>query len=288
MHTRAHLLQAPPQAISLCFIRSPLPFTASSSPSASIAQELTLSSQLPSYRPGFVCSSQLPPTRTYTSTRLLCDKMRGQPPTPFHSVSYFPLPSVYSILPLLSSPPPPLLSFPSPPLFLISFSFLLLSLPYVAAPSPAIASAPSCSLVTSALSAISLVQSTSSMPSAPTSEPSTISSISSLIFPPAQRAPALPHSAMIVSPSLPPVPAKAVEKIVKHQFVEMKKPIPDNSALMLQLAALGPNQRVSSGKLRKIDDPLIPGSFIFFRFWPSLSSTGGLGSWPLMVRSLFT
>ena len=31
---------------------------------------------------------------------------------------------------------------------------------------------------------------------------------------------------------------------------------PDNSALMLQLAELGPNQEISSGKLREIDDPL--------------------------------
>ena len=67
---------------------------------------------------------------------------------------------------------------------------------------------------------------------------------------------ALPQSAMIVSPSLPPVPAKAVEKIVKHQFVEMKELMPDNFALMLLLAELGPNQPVSSGKLREIDNPL--------------------------------
>ena len=108
----------------------------------------------------------------------------------------------------------------------------------------------------SALSAISLMQSTSSMPSAPASEPSTISSITLLISPPSQRAPALPQSAMIASPSLPPVPAKAVEKIVKHQFVEIKKLMPDNSALILQLAALGLNQPVSSEKLREINDPL--------------------------------
>ena len=97
---------------------------------------------------------------------------------------------------------------------------------------------------------------TSSMPSAPASEPSTISSIALLISSLSQRAPALSQSAMIVSPSLPPVPAKAVEKIVKHQFLEIKMLMPDNSALMLQLAALRPNQPVSSGKLREIDDPL--------------------------------
>ena len=75
---------------------------------------------------------------------------------------------------------------------------------------------------------------------------------------------------MIVSPSLPPVPAKVVEKIVKHQFVEMKELMPDNSALMLQLAELGPNQPVSSGKLREIDDPLT-WVFYFLLFWPSVS-----------------
>ena len=32
--------------------------------------------------------------------------------------------------------------------------------------------------------------------------------------------------------------------------------MPDNSALMLQLAELGPNQPVSSGELREINDPL--------------------------------
>ena len=184
------------------------------------------------------------------------------------------------------SPPPfclfsPLSPFPSS---LFSFSFLLLSLPYVAAPRPAIASAPSRLLVPSALLAILLVQSTSSMHSAPASEPSTISSIASLISPLAQRAPALQKSAMIVSPSLPPVPAKAVEKITKQQFVEMEELMPENSALMLQLAELGPNPLASSERSMT---PL-PGSFISSHFWPSLSPTGGLGSWLLMVRSLST
>ena len=44
------------------------PFAASPSPSASIAQELTFSLRLPSYCPGFFCSSQLPPTLPCTST----------------------------------------------------------------------------------------------------------------------------------------------------------------------------------------------------------------------------
>ena len=36
----------------------------------------------------------------------------------------------------------------------------------------------------------------------------------------------------------------------------MKELVPDNSALMLQLAELGPSQSVSAGKLREMDDPL--------------------------------
>ena len=236
------------------FVLHPLPppFAASPSPSASIAQELMLSLQLPSYRLGFICSSQLPLTRIAAHLFPFC----FLPPHPFCLFS--------PLSPPFFLPPPPYHSS------LFHFSFLLLSIPYVAALHPVIASAPSRLLVPSALLAIPLVQFTSSMPSAPASEPSTISSIASLISPPVQMAPALPQSAMIVSPSLPPVPAKAVEKIVKHQFVEMKELMPDNSALMLQVAELGPNQPVSSGKLREIDDPLT-WVFYFLLFWPSVS-----------------
>ena len=104
------------------------------------------------------------------------------------------------------------------------------------------------------------------------SEPSTISSITPLISPLAQRAQALQTSAVIVSPSLPPVSAKAAEKIVKQQLVEVKELMPDNSALMLQLTELGPSQSASAGKLREID------LFAVF-FWPSQEGQGAGHLW---------
>ena len=116
------------------------------------------------------------------------------------------IPSHLSILPLYSLSP--LL-----PSFLIPLSSSLLSTHYVACLCPANASALSRSLVPSALSA-SPIHFLHAPRSA--SEPSTISSITPLISPPAQRAQALPPSAVIVSPSLPPVSAKAAEKIVKQ------------------------------------------------------------------------
>ena len=65
---------------------------------------------------------------------------------------------------------------------------------------------------------------------------------------------------LILSSSLPPVPAKLVEKIQRGQFVDFKELLVDNVTLLQRLGELGPSQMshplIVNSKLREIQDPL--------------------------------
>ena len=65
---------------------------------------------------------------------------------------------------------------------------------------------------------------------------------------------------LILSSSLPPVPAKLVEKIQLGQFVDFKELLIDNITLLQRLQELGPTQAnhplLTGSKLREISDPL--------------------------------
>ena len=72
----------------------------------------------------------------------------------------------------------------------------------------------------------------------------------------------LKASPLILSPALPPIPAKLVEKILKGENLELKELLPDNVALRKKLdeVNIGGNPQVcalpSSSRLRDISDPL--------------------------------
>ena len=71
----------------------------------------------------------------------------------------------------------------------------------------------------------------------------------------------LKASPLILSPALPPIPTKLVEKILKGENLELKELLPDNVALQKKLdeVNIGSNQVCalpSSSHLRDISDPL--------------------------------
>ena len=71
-------------------------------------------------------------------------------------------------------------------------------------------------------------------------------------------------SPLIISPALPPIPGKVVEKARAGQFVEFKEFLPDNVLLLQRLQELGgansiapaAQPLVSGSRLREITDPL--------------------------------
>ena len=65
------------------------------------------------------------------------------------------------------------------------------------------------------------------------------------------------NTGVIVSPSLPPVPGKVIEKIKNNQFVDLRELMPDNIALAKLLSQVGAPNIVQSGtRMREIEDPL--------------------------------
>ena len=64
---------------------------------------------------------------------------------------------------------------------------------------------------------------------------------------------------LVLASALPPVPGKAVEKILKGQFIDFKELLMDNVALMTQLQELGAGAASAAGshsRLRDISDPV--------------------------------
>ena len=61
---------------------------------------------------------------------------------------------------------------------------------------------------------------------------------------------------VIVSPSLPPVPGKVIEKIKQGLYVDLRELMPDNAALSKMLSEVGAVSAVQAGsKVREIEDP---------------------------------
>ena len=75
-------------------------------------------------------------------------------------------------------------------------------------------------------------------------------------------------TALVVSNSLPPLPAKAMEKIQQGQFLDFKDLLPDNLALLSQLQAMG--NSAPQSRLREIRDPL---SWVFYFMYFLAAST---------------
>ena len=110
----------------------------------------------------------------------------------------------------------------------------------------------------------SLTPSTPAGSSAPSGSapPSLLSSLSSLLSSPI-TSPAMTSKLkpLVYSPALPPVPAKALEKIRANAYFDLKELLPDNAALLQRLQELGhittlttqPNATV---RLREINNPL--------------------------------
>ena len=62
---------------------------------------------------------------------------------------------------------------------------------------------------------------------------------------------------VIVSPSLPPVPGKVMEKIKQGLYIDLRELMPDNAALTKMLSEVGAVSAVQAGsKVREIEDPL--------------------------------
>ena len=61
---------------------------------------------------------------------------------------------------------------------------------------------------------------------------------------------------VIVSPSLPPVPGKVIEKIKQGLYMDLRELMPDNAALSKMLSEVGAVSAVQAGsKVREIEDP---------------------------------
>ena len=72
-------------------------------------------------------------------------------------------------------------------------------------------------------------------------------------------APTLSTPPLVLASALPPIPGKAVEKILKGQFMDFKELLMDNVALMSQLQELGAGAASAVGSrshLRDVSDPV--------------------------------
>ena len=68
---------------------------------------------------------------------------------------------------------------------------------------------------------------------------------------------------MIVSPSLPPIPGKVIDKVRAGLFVDLREMFPDNAALTKQITETGGSS--AGSKLRELEDPLT-WAFYFLAF----------------------
>ena len=102
----------------------------------------------------------------------------------------------------------------------------------------------------------------SSLPMPGSIPPTFLSSLSSLLSTPiASPSTSSKLKPLVYSPALPPVPAKALEKIRANLYFDLKELLPDNAALLQRLqelshlTALG-SQPQSAVRLREINNPL--------------------------------
>ena len=92
--------------------------------------------------------------------------------------------------------------------------------------------------------------------------PTFLSSLSSLLSTPiASPSTSSKLKPLVYSPALPPVPAKALEKIRANLYFDLKELLPDNAALLQRLQELGHltalgSQPQSAVRLREINNPL--------------------------------
>ena len=107
---------------------------------------------------------------------------------------------------------------------------------------------------------LSIVTSTPSLPSLP--------DISALLATPLTVPPVLPtpcrSEPLILSPALPPIPSRVVERVVNSKFIEFKEFLADNILLRQRLQELGVSGSaasavqplVSGSRLREVSDPV--------------------------------
>ena len=89
---------------------------------------------------------------------------------------------------------------------------------------------------------------------------------------------------LVVSGTLPPIPAKVMDKVRSGQYVDFKELLPDNVALLEQIKKLGTSPAPAASHLREIKD----GYSAFCTSYRRPHRSQSPSSWPHMARLLST